>query len=99
VNPCPTPTAQATLTANPSTAVGGATVSLAGANFTPTRQVTLKYYKGNATSASITWTLTVACNGSFTTSVKTLTGLVRTDHVTATDTAGRTATANISILL
>jgi serine/threonine protein kinase len=98
-NPCPTPTAQATLTANPSTAVGGATVTLTGSNFTPKTQVTLKYYKGNATNPSLTWTVTAACNGSFTTSVKTLAGLVRTDHVKALDTAGRPASVNIGIIL
>jgi hypothetical protein len=79
--------------------VGGANVTLTGSYFTPNKLVTLKYYKQGASIPSKTWTATAACNGSFTTTVKTLTGLVRTDHVTAVDTAGRTASANIGIIL
>jgi hypothetical protein len=99
-NPCPTPTAGPTLTPGSGTVVGGTTVALTGSNFTPNTQVTLRYYKGTSSTASQTWSLTVGCNGKFSTSVKTASTLVlRTDHVTALDTAGRSATATINILI
>jgi serine/threonine-protein kinase len=96
---CPTPTAGPKLTPSPATVIGGGAVLLAGANFTPNRQVTLKYYKGNASTPSQTWTATVLCNGTFNTSFTTATGIARTDTVTAADTAGRFQTANITVLL
>jgi len=99
-NPCPTPSAGPSLTPNPATVIGGRTVALAGANFTPNMQVTLRYYKGNSGTASQTWTTTVGCNGKFSTSVTSASTLVtRTDHVTALDTGGRSATADITVLL
>jgi hypothetical protein len=73
-------------------------VSLAGTNFTPNTQVTLRYYKGASTLVQ-TWTLTVLCSGTFSTSVTTPAGLARQDHVTALDTAGRSATAYITVVL
>jgi hypothetical protein len=98
-NPCPTPTATATLTPKPATVIGGGKVALAGSNFTPYKQVTLNYYKGNSATPSQTWLVFAGCNGTFSTSVITATGLIaRTDHVTAVDTAGRHATANITVL-
>jgi len=80
--------------------VGGGKVTLTGTNFTPNQQVTLKYYKGSSNTPSQQWIVFAACNGSFSTSVITASGLVvRTDHVTAVDTAGRQASANITVLL
>ena len=97
-NPCPTSASAASLNASPNTVlIGGGTVTITGTNFTPNKPVTLTYYKGN--SLWSTKTVTVACNGSFTTTVTTPGGVVRTDHVTATDTLGRTASAPISIIL
>jgi len=97
LNPCPTPTSGAALTANPTTVVGGRSVTLTGTNFTPYRVVTLRYYRGS--TLILTWTTVAICNGSFTTGVRTAAGVVRTDHVTARDAAGRTATVKISIIL
>ena len=97
-NPCPTPTGAPVLKATPTTAIGGKPVSLAGTNFTPNTQVTLRYYKGASTLVQ-TWTVTVLCSGTFSTSVTTQTGIVRQDHVTALDTAGRSATVYINIVL
>jgi hypothetical protein len=82
----------------PSTVVLGNSVSLAGSNFTPNTQVTLRYYKGTSTLVK-TWTLTVLCSGTFSTSVTPASGLARTDHVTALDTGGRSATAYITVVL
>ena len=96
-NPCPTPRSGAALTANPTTVVGGRSVTLTGTNFTPYRVVTLRYYRGS--TLILTWTTVAICNGSFTTGVRTAAGVVRTDHVTARDAAGRTATVKISIIL
>jgi hypothetical protein len=97
-NPCPTPSAAPTLNASPNTVlIGGGTVTITGTNFTPNKSVTLTYYKGGA--FSYTKTVTVACNGSFSTSVTTAGGVVRTDRVDALDTAGRSASATISIIL
>jgi Protein kinase domain len=96
-NPCPTPQSGATLTTNPTTVVGGRSVTLTGTNFTPYRVVTLRYYSGS--TLILTWTTVALCNGRFTTGVRTASGVVRTDHVTARDTAGRTATVKISIIL
>ena len=98
LNPCPTPTSGAVLKANPTTVlIGGGTVTITGTNFTPNKSVTVRYYKGG--SLYSTKKLFVGCNGSFSTTVTTPSGAVRTDHVTATDTAGRTASATISIIL
>ena len=97
-NPCPTSTSSAALNASPNTVlIGGGPVTITGTNFTPNKSVTLNYYKGSALYS--TKTVTVGCNGSFSTTVNTPGGVVRTDHVTATDTAGRTASATISIIL
>jgi hypothetical protein len=82
----------------PGTVIGGNPAAISGTNFTPNTQVTLRYYKGANTLVK-TWTLTVLCNGTFSTSVTTAGGLARQDHVTALDTAGRSATAYMTILL
>jgi hypothetical protein len=98
-NPCPV-SGTAALTASPTTAVGGTTVTLAGAHFTPGAQVTLKYYVGTATTPTTTWLAgPVACGGTFSSSVATKGGLVRNDRVIATDTAGRSASVTIHIVL
>jgi hypothetical protein len=60
-------------------------------------QVTLRYYKGSTLTK--TWSLTVLCNGTFSSSVTPAAGLARTDQVTALDTAGRSATATINVVL
>jgi serine/threonine-protein kinase len=96
-NPCPTPTGAPALKATPTTVVLGNNVSLAGSNFTPNTQVTLRYYKSNTLSK--TWSVTVLCSGTFSTSVTPAGGLARTDHVTALDTGGRSATAYITVVL
>ncbi len=96
-NPCPTPKSGAALTANPTTVVGGRSVTLSGTNFSPYKVVTLMYYRGS--TLMLTWTTVALCNGSFTTGVRTAAGVVRTDHVTARDAAGRTATVKISVAL
>jgi serine/threonine-protein kinase len=99
-NPCPTPTAGASLNASPNTVlIAGGPITITGTNFTPNKSVTVAYYKGGSTTAYSTKTVTVACNGTFSTTVNSPGGALRTDHVTATDTAGRTASANISIIL
>jgi hypothetical protein len=97
-NPCPTSASPASLKASPTTAVGGTNVALAGSNFTPNKQVTLTYYRGGTSSG--TWSTSVACNGTYASSVKTAAALIpRTDHVTACDSSGRCASAYISIIL
>ncbi len=71
-----------------------------GANFTPNKTVTLKFFRGNATSPAQTGTVTAGCNGGFTSSLVTpLVVLPESDHVTACDTAGRCATAYFSLLV
>jgi tRNA A-37 threonylcarbamoyl transferase component Bud32 len=62
-NPCPTPKSGAALTANPATVVGGRSVTLAGANFTPYKLVTLKYRKSS--TLILTWTTVALCGAQF----------------------------------
>jgi hypothetical protein len=94
-NPCPTSSQPAVLIASPSTIVGGNTESLAGSNFTPNSQVTLRYYAG--ANLANTWTTTVSCSGGFSTSVATSGVLLgtRNDRVVACDAGSpvRCATA------
>jgi hypothetical protein len=98
LNPCPTSASAPTLTASPNTVlVGGGTVTITGTNFTPNKSVTLSYYKGG--TLSYTKTAIVGCNGSFSATVTTPSGLVRKDRVDALDTAGRFASATITIIL
>ena len=104
--PCPVPTGSPTLTPATTSVLGGQTVSYTGAkwypsaDFTPNRPVTFRYYVGNSSTPAQTWTVTAQCNGSVSTSVKTAGSvLTRTDHVTATDGAGRSFTATINILI
>jgi len=96
-NPCPTPTAKPVLKPSPTSVIGGSTVTLTGTNFTPHKVVKLIYYKGSV--AGTTWLVIAACDGSFTTAVQTAGGVLRTDKVTARDSTGRFASANIGILL
>jgi len=104
--PCPVPTGSPTLTPATTSVLGGLTVSYTGAkwypsaDFTPNRLVTFRYYVGNSSTPSQTWTVPAQCNGSVSTSVKTAGSvLTRTDHVTATDGVGRSFTATINILI
>lgn len=70
--------------------VGGTTINYSGAHFTPNTTVTLKYYRKSVSGTPLrTWTASVGCGGGFTTSVKTPTGVIETDYVTACDAAGR----------
>jgi len=99
-NPCPTPTAGASLNASPNTVlISGGPITITGTNFTPNKSATVAYYKQGSTTAYSTKTVTVGCNGSFSTTVNSPGGALRTDHVVATDTAGRTASATVSIVL
>ncbi len=95
--PCPTSTTGPTLTPSPSSVTAGSTVTLGGSNFTPNRLVTLRYYKGSELISTWTPTAPVACNGTFTTKVATVSGSARTDRVVACDAASRCATANIAV--
>jgi hypothetical protein len=72
-------------------------VTITGSHFTPNTAVSMKYYAG--ATLTTTWLVTASCSGAFTTSVATKGGLARTDKVVATDTAGRTATVTLTILL
>src|SRR5216683_1654836 len=103
--PCPIPSGSPTLSPANTSVLGGATVPYTGANwypsadFTPNRPVTFRYYVGNSSTPSQIWTVVAQCNGTLSTSVTTASGVLRTDHVKATDAAGRTFTATITILL
>jgi hypothetical protein len=104
--PCPIPAGSPTLSPANTSVLGGATVSYTGtkwypsADFTPNRLVTFRYYVGNSSTPSQTWTVMAQCNGTLSTSVKTAGSLLtRSDHVTATDGAGRSFTATITILI
>jgi hypothetical protein len=102
-NPCPVSAQAAKLTASPTSVLGGGTVNLAGGNFTPDTQVTLKYYApSTATSPTTIWLAgPVACGGTFSTSVtsKATVLTTRTDKVVACDTAGRCATVTFKVVL
>ena len=70
------------------------------ADFTPNRLVTVRYYVGNATTPAQIKTVTAQCNGTVMFTVTTASSLLtRTDRVTATDGAGRSFTATITILI
>jgi hypothetical protein len=79
--------------------LAGGPITITGTNFTPNKSVTVAYYKGGSSTAYSTKTVTVGCNGSFSTTVNSPGGALRKDTVTATDTAGRSASATISIVL
>src|SRR5258706_3041731 len=100
-NPCPTPSAGATLSPAQTTVVGGTTINYTGQNFTPNKTATLNYYRGSSTTPYKPLTAPAACNGSFSTSVKTPTGIAETDHVTACDSAGKclAVSAKVTLLL
>ena len=97
-NPCPSSGSPALSPAS-TTVVGGTTVSYTGTSFTPNSTVTLKYLRGTANTVYATWTASVGCNGKFTTSVKTPTGVIETDHVTACDTTKGCVTVKVALIL
>jgi hypothetical protein len=94
-NPCPTSTQAAVLTQPAATLILPATVPVAGQNFTPNKQVTVTYSIGGKVQ---TQTTTVTCGGTFSTSF-TAGSLLGTGTVTATDSAGRTASKTFTIVL
>ena len=99
-NPCPTSATAASLNASPNTVLlAGGPITITGTNFTPNKSVTVGYYQGNSTTPSSTKTLIVGCNGSFSTTLTSPGGALRTDHVKAVDTAGRSASATVTIIL
>jgi serine/threonine-protein kinase len=100
LNPCPTSTSSASLNASPNTVLlAGGAVTITGTNFTPNKSATVAYYKQGSSTPYSTKTVAVGCNGSFSTTVNSPGGALRTDRVTATDTAGRSASATITIIL
>ena len=71
-------------------------VPVTGQNFTPNKQVTVTYTIGGSAPKSVT--TTVSCSGTFSTSFAPG-SLLGSGTVTATDTAGRTASATFTVLL
>jgi hypothetical protein len=71
------------------------TIPVAGQNFTPNKQVTVTYSIGGKVQTNTT---TVTCGGTFSTSF-TAGSLLGTGTVTATDSAGRTASKTFTIVL
>jgi hypothetical protein len=71
-------------------------VPVAGQNFTPNTQVTVTYTIGGSAPKSVT--TTVSCSGTFSTSFAPG-SLLGNGTVTATDTAGRTASRSFTIVL
>jgi eukaryotic-like serine/threonine-protein kinase len=94
-NPCPTSSQAAVLTQPAATLILPATVPVAGQNFTPNKQVTVTYSIGGKIQTATT---TVTCGGTFSTSF-TAGSLLGTGTVTATDSAGRTASKTFTIVL
>ncbi|OLC46838.1 MAG: hypothetical protein AUH80_06110 [Chloroflexi bacterium 13_1_40CM_4_65_16] len=102
-NPCPVSAQAAKLTASPTSVLGGGTVNLAGGNFTPGTQVTLKYFAPyNAATPSTIWLAgPVACGGTFSSTVTTKATILttRTDRVRACDTSSRCAEVTFKVVL
>jgi hypothetical protein len=94
-NPCPTSSQAAVLTQPPATMILPSTIPVAGQNFTPNKQVTVTYSIGGKVQTNTT---TVTCGGTFSTSF-TAGSLLGTGTVTATDSAGRTASKTFTIVL
>jgi len=94
-NPCPTSSQAAVLTQPAATLILPATVPVAGQNFTPNKQVTVTYSIGGKVQ---TTTTIVTCGGAFSTSFPAG-SLLGTGTVTATDSAGRTASKTFTIVL
>ena len=94
-NPCPTSSQAAVLTQPAATLILPATVPVAGQNFTPNKQMTVTYSIGGKIQ---TTTTIVTCGGTFSTGF-TAGSLVGTGTVTATDSAGRTASKTFTIVL
>jgi len=65
LNPCPTSASPASLTKPGSTVALSSTVPVAGQNFIPNAQVTVRYYVGSTLKGS--QTIKVACDGTFST--------------------------------
>jgi serine/threonine-protein kinase len=87
--PCPT-SASSAVVSGPATVNSGSSFTVSGANFTPGRPVTVKYYDpSTASNPTRTWTGTVGCDGKFSTTFGTAGKLLssRKDRVTACDTA------------
>ena len=101
-NPCPgNANAPALTPASQSILLSGGNATVSGSNFTPNSSVTLTYQAPSNGAAYRTWTVTVACNGTFPaqTFATKPTLLLRTDKVTACDVKKGCATATISIVL
>ncbi|HKW71654.1 MAG TPA: protein kinase [Candidatus Dormibacteraeota bacterium] len=100
VNPCPGNSNAPSLTPQSQSVVGGNAASFTGASFTPNSNVTLSYYspQGSATPSK-TWSVKASCQGTFSTSVTTKTGVIRTHSVVACDVDKGCVTARINILL
>ncbi len=94
-NPCPTSTSAATLTQPGSTVALSSTIPVAGQNFTPNAQVTVRYYLGGTLKA--TKTATVGCNGTFSTSFAAG-SVLGNGSITATD-GTRSASKSFTIVL
>jgi hypothetical protein len=75
--------------------VAPSSIPVTGQNFTPNKQVTVMYKIGTTTRSVAA---TVQCNGTFSTSFAPG-SLLGNGTVTATDAAGRMATATFTVLL
>jgi serine/threonine-protein kinase len=98
-NPCPTSTQSAHLTTSPATVIAGVTtVTVAGQNFTPNKQVIVNYYFPSTSSTpKRSWTPFVQCNGTFSIAFIPGTLDIGTAKVTANDAGGRFASTTFSI--
>ena len=102
-NPCPgNANAPVLSPASQSILLSGGNATISGSNFTPNSTVTLSYYAPqNSATATQTWTVTVACNGTFPaqTFATKPTLVLRTDKVVACDVKKGCASATINIVL
>jgi hypothetical protein len=84
------------LTVSPAVIVAGVTsVTVSGQNFTPNKQVTVTYT--SPSGAKRTWSGTVGCNGTFSSSFTPGVLDIGTGRVTASDAGGRSADKTFSI--
>ncbi len=102
-NPCPgNANAPVLSPASQSILLSGGNATISGSNFTPNSTATISYFAPqNSTTATQTWTVTVACNGTFPaqTFATKPTLLLRTDKVVACDVRKGCASATINIVL
>jgi len=99
-NPCPGNSNAVTLTPATQSVLLGGIANFTGSNFTPYSSVTLSYYAPQTAPTPVkTWSVKASCSGSFTTSVTTNGGVVRTDKVVACEVVKGCATAKINIVL